>query len=87
MGVTASIKALLSLRGRKQSDLLGPLGMSSKQSLSNKFSNERWSAADLVQVAETCGCKVAFLLPDGQQIVIAGEEAVTASNGETSIKV
>ena len=75
MGVSASIKALLSLRGKKQSDLVEPLGMSSKQSLSNKFTGERWFASDLVKVAELCGCKMAFILPDGQQIMIDIETA------------
>jgi len=73
MSVTKKIKALLALTGKKQTDLLDSLGMSSKQSLSNKFTNERWSAEDLVKVAEECGCKVAFILPDGQQIVIDKE--------------
>ena len=73
MSVTKKIKALLALTGKKQTDLLDSLGMSSKQSLSNKFTNERWSAEDLVKVAEECGCKVAFILPDGQQIVIGKE--------------
>lgn len=68
MGVTKKIKALLALTGKKQTDLMESLGMSSKQSLSNKFSNERWSAEDLVKVAEECGCTVAFILPDGQVI-------------------
>lgn len=66
MSVTKKIKALLALTGKKQTDLMGSLGMSSKQSLSNKFSNERWSADDLVNVADECGCMVAFILPDGQ---------------------
>ncbi len=66
MSVTKKIKALLALTGKKQTDLMGSLGMSSKQSLSNKFSNERWSAEDLVKVADECGCMVAFILPDGQ---------------------
>ncbi len=70
MSISASIKALLSLRGRKQADLLEPLEMSSKQSLSNKFTGERWSAADLVRIAEVCDCRVAFILPDGQQVRI-----------------
>ena len=73
MSVTKKIKALLALTGKKQTDLLDSLGMSSKQSLSNKFTNERWSAEDLVKVAEECGCKVAFILPDGQQIVLDKE--------------
>lgn len=66
MSVTKKIKALLALTGKKQTDLIDSLGMSSKQSLSNKFSNERWSAEDLVKVADECGCMVAFILPDGQ---------------------
>lgn len=70
MGVSRRIKALLELSGIKQSDLMDILNMSSKQSLSNKFSNERWSADDLIKVAEFCGCKLAFIMPDGQQIII-----------------
>lgn len=44
------------------------LKMGSKQSLSNKFVNERWSAEDLVTIADYCGVKLAFVLPDGQNI-------------------
>lgn len=74
MPISKRIKALLLETDKKQSDLMGVLDMSSKQSLSNKFSNERWSADDLVKVAEYCGCKLAFIMPDGQQIVIDAEE-------------
>lgn len=77
MGITANIKALLSLREKKQSDLLEPLNMSSRQSLSNKFTNERWSAQDLITVASLCGCKLAFILPSGQQIIIDDDKTVT----------
>ena len=70
MGVSKQIKALLSLSGKKQSDLMQILGLSSRQSLSNKFTNERWSASDLVVVAEECGCKLAFVMENGQQIII-----------------
>ena len=73
MSITKKVKALLALTGKKQTDLMAALEMSSKQSMSNKFSNERWSADDLVKVAEECGCKVAFVLPDGQQIVLDNE--------------
>ncbi len=73
MSISKEIGALLKLRGLRQSDLLEPLGMSSKQSLSNKFSNERWSAEDLVKVASVCGCDLVFILPDGRQIKL-GEE-------------
>ena len=68
MNTTAKIKALLSLTGTKQIDLMEPLGMKSRQSLGNKFSNNRWSADDLVTVAECVGADIAFILPDGQKI-------------------
>lgn len=70
MTTSKAIKALLAINGKKQSDLMELLQMSSKQSLSNKFTNERWSADDLAKIAESCGCKLAFILPDGQQIII-----------------
>lgn len=75
MSISQKVKALLSLTGKKQVDLMDPLDMGSKQSMSNKFSNGRWSAEDLVKVADVCGAKVAFILPDGQQIFLdAGDE-------------
>lgn len=73
MSASKEIKALLSLTGKKQADLMELLQMSSKQSLSNKFTNERWSADDLVSISEFCGCKLAFVLPDGQQITITSD--------------
>ena len=73
MGVSANIKALLALSGLKQSDLLQPLNMSSRQSLSNKFTNERWSAQDLVDISRLCGCKLAFIMPNGKQIIVENE--------------
>lgn len=74
MSISSKVKALISMQEKKQVDLMPVLEMSSKQSLSNKFSNGRWSADDLARVAEFCGCKLAFILPDGQQIVIEPEK-------------
>lgn len=73
MAASKKIKALLAQTERKQADLLEVLDISSKQSLSNKFTNERWSADDLVKIAEFCGCKLAFVLPSGERIVIEAE--------------
>lgn len=73
MAASKNIKALLAQTDRKQADLLEVLDISSKQSLSNKFTNERWSADDLVKIAEFCGCKLAFVLPSGERIVIDAE--------------
>lgn len=83
MSVSANIKALLMLQEKKQSDLLDPLHMSSRQSLSNKFTNERWSVHDLAVVAKLCGCKLAFILPNGQQLVIEDDRAEKRSPGRT----
>ncbi len=74
MAISKKIKALLMEREKKQSDLMDVLDMSSKQSLSNKFSNERWSADDLVKIADHCGCKLAFILPNGERIILDADE-------------
>lgn len=75
MAASKKIKSLLAETGKKQSDLLDVLDVSSKQSLSNKFTHERWSADDLAQIAEFCGCKLAFILPSGERIVINTDES------------
>ena len=80
MGISKKIKALLELADKKQSDLTDILDMSSKQSLSNKFKNERWSARDLVKVAEFCGCKLAFVLPDNQLIFLDADVPENSPN-------
>ena len=73
MNISNSIKALLSLSGKRQLDLLGVLNIASRQSLSNKFSGERWSASDLVKIANFTGCKLAFVLPDGERVVLSDD--------------
>lgn len=77
MAISKKVKALLLEMDKKQSSLMEVLDMGSKQSLSNKFTNERWSAEDLVKIAEFCGCKLAFIMPGGQNIVINAEEKKT----------
>ncbi len=77
MAISKKIKSLLMETDKKQSDLMGVLGMGSKQSLSNKFTHERWSADDLVKIAEFCGCKLAFVMPNGERIVLdSSDESV-----------
>lgn len=69
MAISDKVKGLLALCGKKQIELATYFGMS-KQSMSNKIANNRWFASDLVKVADFCGCKLVFILPDGQQIII-----------------
>lgn len=81
MNISNSIKALLSLSGKRQLDLLGILDIASRQSLSNKFSGDRWSASDLVKIAEYTGSKLAFILPDGERVVIAADDPCEGAGG------
>ena len=45
--------------------------------MSNKFARNSWFATDLIKVANFCGCKLAFILPDGQQIIIEDDSSET----------
>lgn len=67
---TSKVKMLLGYYGRKQIELMECLNMGSKQSLNNKFVQDRWSAHDLTAVADFLGCKVGFFLPDGTTIYL-----------------
>ena len=72
MSITDKVKGLLALRGKKQLELAEHFDMS-KQTMSNKMARGSWSGDDLARVAEFCGCKLAFVLPDGQQILISSD--------------
>jgi len=72
MSITDKVKGLLALRGKKQLELAEHFDMS-KQTMSNKMARGSWSGEDLARVAEFCGCKLAFILPDGQQILISSD--------------
>lgn len=73
MSTSEKVKALLALSGKRQIDLADHFGMS-KQTMSNKMARDSWSAKDLAKAAEFAGCKVGFLLPDGQHIFIEPED-------------
>jgi len=68
MDISDTIMILLRMRDMRQIDLMEPLHMSSRQSLSNKFTGCRWSASDLIDVANATGTKLAFVLPDGTRL-------------------
>lgn len=73
MSVSDKVKGLLALSGKKQLDLAAHFSMS-KQTMSNKIARDSWSAKDLAKVAEFAGCKVGFVLPDGQHIFLEAED-------------
>lgn len=79
MPISDKVKGLLALCGKRQIDLAADFGMS-KQTMSNKIARDSWFAADLAKVAKFCGCELAFILPDGQKIIIDAEEKEKASD-------
>ncbi len=90
MNISDAIKGLLAMAGKKQTDLaevLGMssrqamnnkirknLGMSSRQAMNNKIRKNSWYASDVIKAAELCGCKLAIVMPDGQQIFLQDNE-------------
>ena len=71
MDVTTAVKVLLSMTGKKQLDLGKQFEMS-PQSFSNKVREQRWSASDLIKVAEFTGSMLAFVLPNGETLILTG---------------
>jgi transcriptional regulator with XRE-family HTH domain len=67
--VSDKVRALLALAGKRNIDLAALYGVS-KQSMNNKLTNNRFSADDLIRIAAFTGCKVAFVLPDGQNLFL-----------------
>lgn len=77
--VSEKVKAVLSLTGKKQSDLAAHIGIAA-QSVANKMNRDSWSGKDLAKVAEFVGGRLAFILPNGQQIIIDCEETEKGSD-------
>ena len=77
MSISDKVKGLLALSGKRQIDLAADFGVS-KQSMSNKIARNSWFASDLIKVADFCGCKLAFVMPDGQQIIIEDQKGPDA---------
>lgn len=71
--ISDSVKALIALAGIKQGELAQGLGIA-PQSVANKMQRNSWSAKDLAAAAEYVGGRLAFILPNGQQIFITDEK-------------
>ena len=80
MSLSDSVRMALKKARKNQTDLIRLWG-NSKSAMSNKFRLERWSGNDLIRVARFTGGKLAFIYPDGQQILIEAPE--TEEDGET----
>ena len=85
MPISEKVKGILALSGKRQIDLAGEFGMT-KQTMNNKLSRDSWSGKDLAKVAEFCGCKLAFVLPDGQHIFIEPENENTPDTEASGVR-
>ena len=68
MKISDTIRVLLIKCGKKQLDLVKPLGMKSAASLNNKFSYDRWDGKDLIKTAHALGCRLGFQFPSGEML-------------------
>ena len=71
MTTSSRVKALLELTETDQGDFAAAFGMTTPQAMNNKMRRDSWSAKDLARAATLCDAKLAFILPDGSQLVIA----------------
>ena len=73
MSLSDSVRMALKKARKSHLDLCGIWG-NTPQAMSNKFRLERWSGDDLLRIADFTGGKLAFIYPDGQQILIEAPE-------------
>ncbi len=69
MSVSTAVRMALAKGNKKQTELAEYLGIQ-RQPVNLKLAKERWTGAELAKVAELTGGKLAFVYPDGQQILI-----------------
>lgn len=69
MAVTEKVKALLSIKGKKNIELAAHLGIS-PQSMQNKFNRGSFSAEDLIKISEFANCTLAFEVDGSQKIIL-----------------
>lgn len=69
MSVTDKVKALLSIKGKKNIELAEHLGLS-PQAMQNKLSRGSFSAEDLIKIADFLSCSLEFKIDDTQKILL-----------------
>ena len=69
MAVTDKIKALLSIKGKKNIELAQYLGIS-PQSMQNKLARGSFSAEDLIKISDFLECTLAFEIDENQKIIL-----------------
>jgi len=69
MSVSDKIKALLAIKGKKNTDLASYLKIT-PQSMQNKLARGSFSSEDLIKVADFLDCTLAFEINDTQKIIL-----------------
>lgn len=67
MEISDAVTIALRAAGKKQADLVGVLRVKTPQAANKKVKESRWTAEDLIKVAEFTGGKLLFQMPDGEQ--------------------
>ena len=73
MTTSSRVKALLELTETDQNTFAAAFGDDHPQAMSNKLRRDSWSARDLAKAAASAR-KLAFILPDGSQLILAPDE-------------
>ena len=81
MSASDAVRMAIAKAGIKQTELSKIWG-TSPQAIYNKLNLERWTARDLAQIAKITGGKLAFVYPDGQEILIQASETGDAPEPE-----
>ena len=68
MKISETVKALITMTGHKQYDILPAVNTGSRQALNNKIQLDRWDGKDLVKIADLLGCRLCFELPNGDRL-------------------
>ena len=74
MTTSSRVKALLELTETEHNTFAAAFGLPTPQAMNNKLRRDSWSARDLAKAAALCGAKLAFILPDGSQLILAPDE-------------
>ena len=69
MSVSTSVRMALAKGNKRQVELAELLGFT-RQAVNLKLAKERWTGAELARVAAFTGGKLAFVYPDGQEILV-----------------
>ena len=73
VSVSDSVRMALTRAGISQTGL-AKIWETKPQAIYNKLNLERWTGTDLARIAQITGGKLAFVYPDGTQIVIPQED-------------